>query len=103
MTVENSRNNWFSNEQLTAEESFWVMFYFLERHYELSGGHFDLSDILSASQPFEFNKKGHFDGQALGYRKVAPADSAMIYDWNAAIKKFKEQGLPPTSILTKRR
>lgn len=103
MTVENSRNNWFSNEQLTAEESFVVMFYFLERHYELSGGHFDLSDILSASQPFEFNKKGHFDGQALGYRKVAPADSAMIYDWNAAIKKFKEQGLPPTSILTKRR
>ena len=103
MTVENSRNNWFSNEQLTAEESFWVMFYFLERHYELSGVHFDFSDILSTSQPFEFNEKGHFDGQALGYRKVAPADSAMIYDWNAAIKKFKEQGLPPTSILTKRR
>lgn len=98
---ESTSNNWFINEQLTAEESFWVMFYFLKGHYELSGGHFNLTDILSASQPFEFNEKGHFDGQVLGDRKVAPADSAMISDWNAAIKKFKEQGGPPTAKLTK--
>lgn len=98
---ESTSNNWFINEQLTAEESFWVMFYFLKGHYELSGGHFNLTDILSASQPFEFNEKGHFDGQVLGNRKVSPADSAMISDWNAAIKKFKEQGGPRTAKLTK--
>lgn len=98
---ESTNDYWFVKEQLTAEESFWVMFYFLEGHYELSGGHFDLSDVLSASQPFEFNEKGHFDGQVLGNRKVAPADSAMISDWNAAIKKFREQGRPPTTKLTK--
>ena len=96
-----TNSNGFVNEQLTAEESFWVMFYFLEGHYELSGGHFDLSDILSASQPFEFDEKGHFDGQVLSNRTVAPADSAMISDWNTAIKKFREQGRPPTTKLTR--
>lgn len=72
------------------------MFYLLEGHYELSGEHFDLSDVLSASQPFEFNEKGYFDSQVLGNRKV-PADSAMISGWNATIKKIREQGLPLTT------
>jgi hypothetical protein len=56
---------------------------------------------LSASQPFEFSEKGHIEGQVLGNRKVAPAENAMISDWNAAIKKFREQGRPPVTKLTK--
>jgi hypothetical protein len=53
------KENKFSNEKLTGEEAFWVMYYFLQGHYELSDGQFDVSDILSASQPFEFDTKGH--------------------------------------------
>ena len=51
-------DNKFSDDTLTVEEAFWVLWYFLEGHYKLSGGQFDLSDILSASQPFEFDDKG---------------------------------------------
>ena len=76
------------------------MWYFLKEHYDLSEGTFDVSDILSASEPIEFDEKGHIDGQVLGNRKVAPADHGMISFWNAAVKKIKEHGLPPTKILT---
>ncbi|MGV3612783.1 MAG: hypothetical protein ACO1N0_17615 [Fluviicola sp.] len=88
----------FSKEQLSAEEAFWVMWYFLDRHYELAGGEFDLSDILSASQPFEFDDNGHFDGEVKGQRRVAPADSGMISFWNDAVKKYREFGPKPTQL-----
>ena len=94
-------DNKFSDGKLTEEEAFWVMFYFLEGHYKLSGGQFDVSDILSASQPFEFDEKGHIDGQVHGDRRVAPADHGMIWHWNEAIKKFKNQGKPTPSPLNK--
>ena len=91
--------NEFSKDTLTGEEAFWVMWYYLDGHYELAGGEFDLSDILSASQPFEFDDNGHFDGQVKGNRRVAPADSGMLWHWNEAVKKYKENGPPkPTSL-----
>jgi len=93
--------NKFSNDTLTEEDAFWVMWYFLQEHYELSGGEFNLSDILSASQPFEFDEKGHFDGEVKGNRRVAPADSGMVSYWNDAIKKYREQGRPKPTPLKK--
>ena len=51
MPNEISDNN-FAYSNLTEEEAFWIMWYFLDGHYQLADGEFDLSDILSASQPF---------------------------------------------------
>lgn len=93
--------NIFTYDKLTEEEAFWVMRYFLEGHYELAGGEFDLSDILSATQPFEFDENGHFDGEVKGKRRIAPADSGMVWHWNEAIKKYREQGRPKPTPLTK--
>ena len=94
-------SNEFSNNTLTEEEAFCVMRYFLEGHYEMAGGEFELSDILSASQPFEFDENGHFDGQVLGIRKTTPADSSMVWHWNEAVKKYREQGRPKPLPLNK--
>lgn len=91
----------FSGNVLKEEDAFWVMWYFLNEHYELAEGQFDLADILSASQPFEFDEKGHFDGKVEGNRPVAPADSSMVAYWNEAIEKFKKQGVPPLTPLKK--
>jgi len=93
--------NGFSQECLTEEEAFWVMFYFLDGRYGVSGDSYRLSDVLSASQPFEFNDNGHIDGEVHGNRKVAPADSAMIVYWNEAVRKFREQGRPGPEQLVK--
>lgn len=68
----------FIKTDLTHEEAFWVMWYFLKQHYELSGGQFNIRDILSASQPMEFNADGHIDGKITGNRTIAPADSGMV-------------------------
>jgi hypothetical protein len=100
MPTEISDNN-FAYSNLTEEEAFWIMWYFLDGHYELAGGEFDLSDILSASQPFEFDENGHFDGQVKGNRRVAPADSGMVWHWNEAVKKYREQGRPKPTPLKK--
>lgn len=94
-------DNTFAYTNLTEEEAFWVMWYFLDGHYKLAGGEFDLSDILSASQPFEFDDNGHFDGQVKGNRRVAPADSGMVWHWNEAVKKFREHGRPKPIQLKK--
>lgn len=91
----------FKSETLTAEESFWVMYYFLEEHYTLSGGQFDVSDILSASEPIGFDDKGHFDLTGSGQAFVAPADRAMISYWNEAIEKYRRNGRPGLKTLTK--
>ena len=90
----------FSTEKLTEEEAFWIMFYFLDAHYELSNRTYELSDVLSGIQPFEFDDNGHFDGKVLGNRLVAPADKAMISYWNEAVKRYREQGRPKPSPLT---
>ena len=74
----------FKNRNLSAEEAFWVMYYFLEEHYSLSNGTFDVSDVLSASEPIADNNN----------IKV-PIDSGMIDFWNDAIKKFETFGSPP--------
>jgi len=94
-------SNEFSTNTLREEEAFWVMHYFLKGHYELAGGEFDLSDILSASQPFEFDNKGRFDGEVKGNRNIRPADSGMIWHWNEAIKKYREEGIPKPNPLKK--
>jgi hypothetical protein len=94
-------DNSFAYSNLTEEEAFWVMWYFLNGHYELAGGEFNLSDILSASQSFEFDENGHFDGQVKGNSRVAPADSRMVSHWNEAVKKYREHGRPKPTPLTK--
>ena len=89
----------FANNSLTEEEAFWVMRYFLHEHYDLSGGQFDVSDILSATQPFEFDDKGHFDGKVVGDRIIKPADHGMVWHWNEALKKYRELGRPKPEAL----
>jgi hypothetical protein len=77
----------FTKDKLTVEESFWVMWYFLKEHYDLSGGTFDVSDILSASEPVPLIING---------KEIRiPADSGMISFWNEAIEKYKKEGIPP--------
>ncbi|MET4104688.1 hypothetical protein [Hymenobacter sp. UYP22] len=80
----------FAQTDLTAEDAFWVMWYFLEEHYSLSNNTFDVSDILSASEP------GFLD--ELTGRPV-PTDSGMISFWNEAVEKYRQQGPPPMKIL----
>lgn len=65
------------------------------------GGEFNISDILSASQPFEFDNNGHIDGQVHGNRNISTADSSMVAYWNEAVRKFKEQGPPKPEALKK--
>ena len=72
-------------ENLSLEDAFWVTWYYLENIYESNDGKFDLSDILSASEPFLKNDQ--------------PADSAMIEYWLEAYIKFKEKGIPPLKQL----
>ncbi len=91
----------FSEEQLSAQDAFWVMFYFLKEHYDMSDGTFDISDILSASEPVEFNSNGHFDTKATGNRPMGPIDHGMISFWNDAIKKYKGDGMPPVKKFIK--
>ena len=74
----------FKKDNLTTEDAFWVMWYFLQEHYELSNNTFDVSDILSASEPMDWNGSGI----------KRPADSAMIDFWNEALEKFWKQGIP---------
>ena len=74
----------FKDDKLTSEDAFWVMFYFLQEHYELSENTFDVSDILSASEPMDWNGTGI----------KRPADSGMIDFWNDAIEKYRKQGKP---------
>lgn len=81
----------FKNENLTQEEAFWVMYYFLEKNYELSGGTFDISDILSASTPVKIS----------GTDSQFPADLGMADFWKEAHEKFKLNGIPQLLKLTK--
>jgi hypothetical protein len=82
----------FADESITVEESFWVMYYFLESHYDLSEGSFDVSDILSASAPFNWMGM---------YNDLMPADRGMISYWNEALEKFKTEGKPEEMKLRK--
>ena len=91
----------FSKDTLTEEEAFWVMWYFIEGQYKMTNGTIELSDVLSFSQPFEFNEKGHFDGKVEGNRRVAPADNGMVSDWNDAVKKLRTEGAPKPTPLKK--
>ena len=75
----------FAQTDLTAEDAFWVMWYFLEENYQLSNGTFDVSDILSASELVPIAATG----------QLVPADNGMISFWNEALEKYRQQGLPP--------
>lgn len=75
----------FIDDALSVEESFWVMYYFLEKHHDLSEGSFDVSDILSASTPFNWMGM---------YEDLMPADRSMIAYWNEAVEKYKSAGKP---------
>jgi hypothetical protein len=72
-------------EHLSVEDAFWVAWYYLKNIYDSNDGKFDLSDILSASEPFFYSDK--------------PADSAMTEYWLEAYTKFKEKGIPPIKTL----
>jgi hypothetical protein len=74
-----------TKEQLSVEDAFWVTWYYLKNIYDSNDGKFDLSDILSASEPF--------------FNLDKPADSAMSEYWLEAYIKFKEQGIPPIKVL----
>ena len=83
-------NEEFSEHNLTSEESFWVMWHFLKKNYDLSGGTFDVSDILSASEPVTIQ----------GTEIKLPADSSMVSFWNEAIEEYKKNGIPPLKALS---
>ena len=74
----------FNNETLTSEESFWVMWYFIDGLNKISQGQFDLADVLSLSQAVPLMES----------RILVPADSIMSSYWNEAIDKFKKYGIP---------
>lgn len=80
----------FAQTNLTAEDAFWVMHYFLEENRQLSNGTFDISDILSASEPVPIAVTG----------QLVPADSGMISFWNEAVEKYRKQGPPPRKTFT---
>lgn len=88
MSKEISDHN-IADSHLKAEEAFWVMRYFMVGHYQSGGREIDLSDILNASQPFESDENGHFDGKFKGNRQVAPADTGMFWHWNEAVRKYR--------------
>ena len=73
------------NESLSLEDAFWVSWYYLKNIHDANDGRFDLSDILSASEPF--------------FNSGKPADSAMTEYWLEAYKVFKENGIPPIKKL----
>ncbi len=81
----------FTTDKLSSEDAFWVMWYFLQEHYELSENTFDVSDILSASEPMDW------DGSGI----KRPADSGMIEFWNDALDKYKKEGKPEWKHLRK--
>ncbi len=74
----------FIEDNLTTEDAFWVMWYFLQEHYELSNNSFELSDVLSASEPFDWNGSGI----------KRPADDGMVVFWNEALEKYRKLGKP---------
>ncbi len=71
----------FKEDNLTAEDAFWVMWYFLQEQYELSNNTFEVSDILSASEPKDW------DGSGI----KRPADNGMIDFWNEALKNTENK------------
>jgi len=75
----------FEKDKITSESGFWIMYYFLKNHYDLSKGSFDISDILSTCQPLRL---GDSD----------PTDSGMIVNWNDALAEFKQKGIPEPKI-----
>ena len=83
----------FKKDNLTTEEAFWVMRYFLQEHYELSDNTFEVCDILSATEPLDWDESGI----------KRPADSGMIDFWNEALEKFKKQGKPNWKELKKQK
>ena len=81
----------FKQGNLSTEDAFWVMWYFIKEHYDLSDGTFDVSDILSACEPMDWYKDGI----------KRPADNGMIDFWNEALDKYKKEGKPDWKELKK--
>ena len=79
-------NNGEAEKQLIMlQDGFWIAWYYLKQIYDNTGGTFDLSDVLSASEPF--------------FQPDQPADSAMTEYWLEAYKRFLEEGIPPLKKL----
>lgn len=76
----------FNKTNLTSKDGFWVMFYFLKEHYDLTSGEITVGELLSLCEPFE-------DG--------APADSSMIEYWNEALNKYRKNKKPHFKHLKK--
>ena len=81
----------FIKDNISIEDSFWIMWYFLQEHYELTDGKFDLSGILSACEPMDW-----FNDNI-----KRPADNGMIEFWNEAYEKYKKEGIPNWKQLRK--
>lgn len=73
------------NQKVTLQDGFWITWYYLKQIFDYTGGKFDLSDVLSASEPF--------------FQANQPADSAMTEYWMEAYKKFLQEGIPPVKKL----
>ena len=56
-----------------------------------SNNTFDVSDILSASEPMDWDDSGI----------KRPADSGMIDFWNEALEKYRKRGIPDWKKLKK--
>ena len=81
----------FNKESFSNEEAFWIMWYFLKEQFDLSNNTFDVSDILGACEPMDWDGTG---------TKI-PADRGMIDFWNEAVEKFKRNGIPNFKDLKK--
>jgi len=89
--MDNFRDPNFLNKEISLEESFWIMWYFLKLNKDLSHGTFDIVDILSVSTPVKVRDM----------EKFLPADSGMIHLWNEAYEMYVHNGFPDLLDLRK--
>ena len=79
------KNGKAEKQLMTLQDGFWVAWYYLKQIYDNTGGTFNLSDVLSASEPF--------------FQPDQPADSAMTEYWLEAYERFLKEGIPPLKEL----
>ena len=72
----------FKEDNLTTEDAFWVIWYFLLEHYELGKGKIELNELLSFCEPLDWAGTG----------EKLPSNSSMVDYWNEALDKFRKEG-----------
>lgn len=74
----------FDKRKIEVEDGFWAMYYFLRDYHVISDGNFGVADILNLSKPKTFRNS----------EKLLPSDRSIIKQWNEAVRKVKEEGIP---------